>query len=108
MKVTNDSLKGLAGNASVRVVGATAVVVPLASVAGALSLNHNETLLRDEASEGDHEGPARRRKVEQMREAAATSSLRAVAPVAGLVPVAALLGAMTYNHSETFLRDGLG
>ncbi len=43
-KGTMDSLK----NATVvRVVAVTAVAVPLAALAGAMTFNHNETFLRD-------------------------------------------------------------
>jgi len=50
MKQTIDTLKRGTAPASVRATAAAAVIVPLAAILGGVSLQHNETLVRDRPS----------------------------------------------------------
>lgn len=99
MKGRIESLKSAAGTSAVRGVGATAVLVPLASVVGYILHNHNETFVHDGgAPDAEPQQSAVTEKIE-------SATARSAAAVVALLPLASVLGALTFNHNETLLRD---
>jgi hypothetical protein len=94
----------LAKRTHVRVAAPAVLAVVAAGLGGVLTMNHNETVVREDAElskDADRAGKHGRAK-----DALVSGYARAAAAPALLAFVAGGVGgAMTYNHNETLVRD---
>jgi hypothetical protein len=99
----SSKLETLAKMTHVRVATPAVLAVVAAGLGGALTYNHNETVVRDEPNAPTNEHEARDQT--PMNTRLASGYAHATAASALLLPLAALVGGVYLNHNETVVRD---